>query len=136
MRFSGRLSAHLTGRPASMDSRQGMTSTSICTLLPNPPPPPRERRARVAMVVEALLEDVVSPGEGFFHVPGAEGELELDVVSPLLVEQGGVLGQRLRRVAPDRQRLILDLDQPKSVLGHISVHGRPRRHRLADVADL
>ena len=91
--------------------------------------------AGVAVRPQHLLAGVLRVPEGPLHVPQHD-VVAAGHVGALLLVDDDVSAQRRLHVRHHRQRLVLNPDQVGAVLGHVAVHRRHQRHRLAHVADL
>ena len=76
------------------------------------------------------------PRERRRGIPARELPVHDDVARKLLVEARGIGRERGLRVRLRRQRLVVDRDPLRRVLGEVAVLGKDRRDRLPDVADL
>jgi hypothetical protein len=92
-----------------------------------------ERQVRVALVEEAVLDHQVGARERRRHVAEVERDHLVDVagVAVILDPRLGV-DERLLGRADRRQRLVVDLDQPRRLLGDQLLGRDHRRHRIAD----
>jgi hypothetical protein len=92
-----------------------------------------QRHGAVALHAELLADDHVDVVE-HRHVAVRDGHAVDHVRPHPLVQQRRALLHGLDRVEHDRQRVGLDVDRGRGVLGHVGVVGHHEGDRLADVA--
>ena len=125
--------------------RRGCRSAPASSRAPAAPPSSSNRAttprpssgvAALRSISQPPLEDVRRGGEAGVDVAVLLGDLRDDVVGPVAVHERRVRGVGVLDVGHDRERLVLDDDRARRVLGDVAVARDDHRDRLADVADL
>ena len=99
-------------------------------------PRPSSGVAALRSISQPPLEDVRRGGEAGVDVAVLLGDLRDDVVGPVAVHERRVRRVGVLDVGDDRERLVLDDDRARRVLGDVAVARDDDRDRLADEADL
>ncbi len=95
-----------------------------------------ERQRMVTVRAKPLLDDLPRALEPALDVAGREVGRAEDVVAPLLVDERGLVRQRLLGIADHGQRVVVDLDELRGVFGDVARRGHDERHRFTDIANL
>ena len=93
-----------------------------------------ERQRMHAVHAELALDDMGGGGLRRIQVAGFELDIDQDVVAPFVMNERRHFLQRIRHGHDRRQRLEIDLDQRRNVLGFRARRSKRHRNRLADVA--
>ena len=95
-----------------------------------------DRAAAAALDVEPFLEDVGRPRERRVRVSHPLDDAGRAVFRHVSVDERPPRPRGRLEIGDHRQGLVLDVDQPDAVLGHVAVLGHDECNELARVADL